>query len=333
MSKVMDSKASASTPSLARRAGELLVGQTEGRLILLNVALGAYLTWSSPYFLTLANLKVVMQGLAEDALLVAGMTILIISGVFDLSVGAVLAFAGVIAAKLTLAGWPPALAFVAAVAAGAAVGVVNGLLITVGRINALIATLGMAFVVRGLIYVITQGFPVSAMDANYSSFGQGAWLGIPNSIVLMIVVLVVADFLLRRSEPGRAIYYLGGNEQAARLAGFNVVRTRVILFGLMGALAALAGVVVSSRLASAGPSIGVGAELRAIAAAVIGGASLSGGRGSIRGAFLGLLLMALITNALILTGVSIYLQSLVTGALLILAMLLDSLHSRARPRH
>lgn len=326
-----DLPASTSSSPFRKLTGYLL-GQTEGRLILLNLALCAYLTWSSPYFLTLANLKVVMQGLAEDALLVAGMTILIISGVFDLSVGAILGFAGVIAAKLTLAGWPPLAAFGVAILAGGAVGVANGLLITVGRVNALIATLGMAFIVRGLIYVITQGFPVSAMNSDYSFFGQGAYLGIPNSIVLMIVVLLIADFLLRRSAPGRAIYYLGGNEMAARLAGFNVTRTRVILFAIMGGLAALAGVVVSSRLASAGPSFGVGAELRAVAAAVIGGASLLGGKGTIRGAFLGLLLMALITNALILTGVSIYLQSLVTGALLILAMLLDSLHSRSRKR-
>jgi ribose transport system permease protein len=305
-----------------------VTGETEGRLLLLNLAMIAYLIWSSPYFLTLGNLRVLMQGLAEDALMVAGMTVLIVSGVFDLSIGAVLAFAGVTAAKLTLMGSPPAAAFVAALLSGAAFGLVNGALVTIGRVNALIATLGMAFVVRGLIYVLTEGFPISSMGASYAAFGQGSLGGIPNSIILMVVVLVVGDFLLRRTAAGRSVYYLGGNEEAARLSGFRVIRLRLALFMLMGLLAALAGVVVSSRLASAGPSFGNGSELRVIAAAVIGGASLQGGRGTIRGAFLGLLLMALITNTLILTSVSIYLQSLVTGLLLIVAMLLDSLQRR-----
>lgn len=314
--------------NLLRGLADRFIRDTVGRLGVIILALSIYLVLSSPYFLTIDNARVLALGLSEDALMVVGMTVLIISGAFDLSIGAIVALTGVVAAKLVLGGVPVPLAFGLGILAGGGIGVLNGLLVAFGDLDALIATLGMSFVVRGLTLVITRGFPISQMADSYSDFGQGTILGVPNTILLMVVVVVISAALMRFSSLGRTVYYLGGNEEAAHLAGFSTKRIRIAVFAVMGLLTGLAGVAISSRLASAGPSFGVGTELRVIAAVVIGGASLKGGRGSIAGAMLGLLLMALITNVLILTGVSIYYQSLVTGIILLIAMLLDRFQNR-----
>jgi ribose transport system permease protein len=314
--------------SPSKTVGKLILsklGQTEGRMLLIVVALIVFLSIVSPYFATVDNLKIVAIGIGEDAILVVGMTFLMISGVFDLSIGATLAFAGVCAAKMVLANVPLGLAFSIAVLLGAAIGTGLGFIVALGKVNALIASLGMAYAVNGLTLAVTQGFPVSMMPENYTSLGQGNLMGIPNTVIFMILIICLGGWSLRYFSPLRAVYYLGGNEEAARLAGIPTKTLRVALFSIMGLLASLAGILVSSRLASAGVVFGTGTELRIIAATVIGGVSLKGGKGSIAGALLGLLFLAMINNTLILLSVQIYYQSLITGLMLIAAVLVDQL--------
>jgi len=314
-----------------RYSGRVLksvIASAEGRMILIVSGLILYMSFASPYFFTVDNFISLAVSLAEDSLLVVGMALLMISGVFDLSIGATLAFAGVCAAKLVLAGVPPYLAFAIAIGAGGCIGCIIGIIVAYIRVNALIASLGMSFVIKGLTLAVTQGFPVSMMPQEYSALGQGEILGVPKSIVIMVVVVATAALIMKFYAPARAIYYLGGNETAARLAGLPTQRLRVLLFTIMGVLAAAAGVIISSRLASAGVTFGVGTELKIIAATVIGGISLQGGKGNVLGAILGLLFLALVNNALILLGVSIYYQSLILGLILIAAVILDRLQDR-----
>jgi ribose transport system permease protein len=292
------------------------------------VATAMILTVSSRYFATVGNIRILAIGIAEDSLLMIGMTLLLISGVFDLSISATLAFAGVCSAKLVLAGTPLMFAFLVAVLVGTAIGFVLGILVAKCKVNALIASLGMQYVVKGLTLAITKGFPVSMMPENYTRFGQGNMMKIPNSVIIMFALLIVSSLLLHKFVWLRSVYYLGGNEDAAKLAGFPTERMRIALFTIMGTLASFAGIIMSSRLASAGVTFGTGAEMRVIAACVIGGVSLNGGKGTILGAFLGLLFLALINDALILLNVEIYYQSLITGIILVVAVLLDSFQNR-----
>lgn len=304
----------------------------EMAMILLIICSCIIMSLASPYFLSLANFIAIARGFAMEGLVVVGMTLLLISGNFDLSVGSVMALAGICSAWLMVGpDLPPVLAVVGGVAVGGLAGLINGLVVTRIKVNPLIATLGMMAIARSCALGFTSGRPVIGVPTGFAWIGQGSLAGIPIPVLIMAVIVLIADILLRRGRSLRQLYYVGGSEKAAKLSGINVDRVVFLTFIASGMFAALAGIISMARLTSGVPTAFVGVELRIIAACVIGGASLSGGEGTIAGALLGLIFMALVTNALTLFGVSIYWEGVVTGTILTLAVSIDMI-SRKRLR-
>jgi ribose transport system permease protein len=309
-----------------------LMAAREITLFVLIAILIVVMSIASPYFLSLANFRAMAVGLVPTGVIVIGMSILLVSGGFDLSVGSVLALASTVCALLMIAGTPILLAIVATLLLGAFIGLVNGLLITGLSINPLVATLGTMSVARGFALVFTEGFSLSSLPTSFGLLGNTNLFGLPPIVWLMIVLVALGDFLLRRSTFFRQIYFIGSNERAARLSGISVDRVRVVAYVLTALLAALAGIMLASRLMSGTPTAGNGLELQVLAAAVIGGASLRGGEGTVLGAFLGAVFVALINNAMTMLAVSIYWQMIVTGAVLVAAVAIDMIGRRRAAR-
>ena len=277
----------------------------------------------TPHFLTVSNLLNVAEQAAIIAIVAVGMTFVIITGGIDLSVGSVLAFAGVVMASVLHLEVPLPLALAVALGTGLFCGLVNGLLITVGRLPPFIATLGMMSVARGTALMFTEGRPVSGFSGGFRSLATGELLGIPVSVVIMVGVYVVAHFVLTRTKLGRYTYAIGGNEEAALLSGVNVKLYKAAVYGIAGMLSGLAAVILTARLNSAQPIAGMMYELDAIAATVIGGTSLLGGEGTVVGTLIGALIMAVLRNGLNLLGVSSFIQQVVIGSVIIAAVLID----------
>lgn len=323
---------------MGRTAGGESVGVRArlGVTLALVLAAGILLAATSPAFATPANLTAVALGMSLDTVVAVGMTVLIVSGGFDLSVGSVMALAGAAAALVATTGGDRSTAALAAAAAGlatgAAVGAVNGAVVARLGVNPLVATLATMSIARGLVLVLTGGYGLSNLPAAFNAIGQAAWLGQQSPIWAMAVLVPLGELLLRRSRWLRASYAIGGNERAAHLSGIPVARFKALNYVLTGSLAGLAGVLLAARLGTATVSAGMNAELRVIAAVVLGGASLSGGEGSIIGSFLGVLLMALIGNALNLFAVSPNWQPFITGGVLLFAVTLDAAGRRWRGR-
>jgi ribose/xylose/arabinose/galactoside ABC-type transport system permease subunit/ABC-type sugar transport system substrate-binding protein len=294
-------------------------------LIVLVVAMSAL----SGDFLTTDNLLNVGVQAAVTAVLAFGVTFVIVSAGIDLSVGSVAALsATVLAWSATRHGVPVALAVVLAIATGIVCGLVNGFLIAYGKLPPFIATLAMLSVGRGLALVISQGSPI-AFPASVSHLGDtlGGWLPVP--VLVMIVMGLIAAFVLGRTYIGRSMYAIGGNEEAARLSGLRVQKQKLAIYALSGVFAAAAGIVLASRLSSAQPQAADGYELDAIAAVVIGGASLAGGTGKASGTLIGALILAVLRNGLNLLSVSAFWQQVVIGVVIALAVLLDTVRRRA----
>ncbi|MGH9751369.1 MAG: substrate-binding domain-containing protein [Blastocatellia bacterium] len=276
-------------------------------------------------FLTGDNLKAILTGLAPDGLIAIGMTFVIITGGFDLSVGSTLALGGYVASVAILSGYSATTAIALGVLSGAMVGLVNGLIITKVKVNPLVTTLGTMTIVRGIVLVETQGRVMTGFPQSFRQLGEGSAMGVFYPVIIFLVLAVMADLLLRHSRFLRQNYYVGGNEEAARLSGIDVDRVRIVMYVITGMLAAMAGVITTARNDSASPIAGTGAELRVIAAVVIGGASLSGGAGTVLGTFLGLLLTGMIANGLGFMSVSFYAEGIITGLILIVAVMIDQL--------
>lgn len=305
------------------------------RLLLDNGALSALvvlvvaLSLLSGDFLTTQNLLNVGVQAAVTAILAFGVTFVIVSAGIDLSVGSVAALsATVLAWSATSEGVPVWLAVVLAVVTGVACGLVNGALVSYGKLPPFIATLAMLSVGRGLSLVISQGSPI-AFPGSVSRIGDtlGGWLPVP--VIVMVVMGLVTAVILGRTYIGRSMYAIGGNEEAARLSGLRVKRQKVAVYALSGLFAAVAGIVLASRLSSAQPQAAQGYELDAIAAVVIGGASLSGGVGKASGTLIGALILAVLRNGLNLLSVSAFWQQVVIGVVIALAVLLDTVRRRA----
>jgi ribose transport system permease protein len=305
---------SASGPrALARRFGAVA-----GLLVL------CLLLWIlTPYFLTVANLLNVMEQTAINAIVAVGMTYVIISGGIDLSVGSLLAVAGVVLALALRADWPAPVAAFAALATGAIGGLANGVGIAFGKLPPFIMTLGMMSVARGAALLLTDGRPVSGFGAGFRSLATGHVVGIPAPIVLTLVIYLVSHVVLSRTRFGRYVYGIGGNEEATRLSGVPVRFHKTVVYGVSGAASAVAAILLTARLNTAQPIAGINYELDAIAATVIGGTSLSGGDGSLGGTLIGALTMGVLRNGLNLLGVSSFLQQLVIGVVIIAAVLVD----------
>lgn len=297
-------------------------------IILIVVLVGIMAIVAPDTFPRPANAAVVLLDTAQTAILACGMMLLMISGMFDLSIGGILAFSGIMAGLAAkMLGLPPIIAFLIGCAWGALLGAVNGVLVTKFKINALIATLATASIYRGGLQ-LTSGAGVTNIGNDFTVFGQTQILGIYSPFWFMAVIVVVFAFLVGRTRYFRQAYYIGGNARAAKLSGINVDRTVFVFFVIMGLLAGLAGALLASRLNTAVVLAGTGVELKVITAVVLGGASLSGGVGTIFGAFLGVLFMALLQNAMIIAGISPFWQLIVVGIVLLASVGLDQLARR-----
>ncbi len=304
----------------ARQFGTLL-----GLIVLVIV-----LWLATPHFLTVSNLLNVAQQTSINAIIAVGMTFVIISAGIDLSVGSVMAFAGVVLASALQAGMPPALAIAVGLGVGFFSGLVNGLLITYGRLPPFISTLGMMSVARGAALLYTQGRPISGFSEPFRFLATGEIFYIPAPVMMMAAVYLAAHFLLTRTKLGRYTYAIGGNEEAAVLSGVNVKFHKTMVYGLCGLLSGLAAIILTARLNSAQPIAGIMYELDAIAATVIGGTSLMGGEGTIVGTLIGAFIMGVLRNGLNLLGVSSFIQQIVIGAVIILAVLIDMAFKRQK---
>jgi ribose transport system permease protein len=289
------------------------------------LALTGALALLSPDFLTVANLFDVTRQVSINAVISFGMTLVILLGGIDLSVGSILAVSSLVIALLIRAGEPAALATLVGALCGAVMGAVNGLLVTKGRVAPFIATLGTMTLLRGVALVLCQGSPISGFSSRFFSALGGGYVAqvIPLPVVWMLALFAVLWFLLGRTVFGRHVYATGGNPEAASLSGVNVDRVQIIVYTLSGLTAALAGVILTSRLDSAQPTAGAGYELDAITAVVLGGTSLAGGRGWIFGTLLGALLIGVLNNGLNLIGISAFYQQVIKGSVILLAVLLD----------
>ena len=292
-------------------------------IALLAVCLG--LAFMSPDFLTVGNVMNVMRQVSINALIAFGMTLVILLGGIDLSVGSILAVSSVLAAMLMKAGYDPALATLAGILAGALMGAVNGLVVAKGKVAPFIATLGMMTVLRGTSLVLSNGSPITGFSSEFFSMLGGGYVAdlIPIPVVWMLAMFALFWFVLKKTVFGRHVYATGGNAEAARLSGVKTDRVQIAVYTLCGVMSAMAGVILTSRLNSAQPTAGVGYELDAIAAVVLGGTSLAGGRGWIFGTLVGALLIGVLNNGLNLMGVSSFYQQVIKGAVILLAVLLD----------
>nr|WP_321512810.1 ribose ABC transporter permease [uncultured Pseudodesulfovibrio sp.] len=282
----------------------------------------------NPNFFTTGNILNILRQTAINAIMAVGMTLVILTAGIDLSVGSVLALCGAIGASLIAAEMPLVLAVGAALGAGALLGAASGVIIAKGKVQAFIATLVSMTMVRGLTLVYTDGRPISTgftdvADA-FAFIGTGYLFGIPVPIWIMAVTFVGAWYLLNHTRLGRYIYALGGNESATRLSGINVDSIKITVYAIAGFLSALSGLIVTSRLSSAQPTAGYGYELDAIAAVVLGGTSLMGGKGTITGTLLGALIIGFLNNALNLLDVSSYYQMIAKALVILLAVLVDT---------
>ncbi|SOH94941.1 ribose transport system permease protein [Monaibacterium marinum] len=312
-------------------------------LLTLLLLIGVF-AFTSPAFLSVNNGLTVLLQTSVIGLLAIGMTMVIITGGIDLSVGSVLALSGVIAGLLIKAGLPVAPAMVMGVVTGGVCGLMNGLIITKMRITPFVATLGMMMIARGIALQLTGAAPISRLGEAFGWLGNGALFrlvemqdngfprvifpGIPYPAILLVIMAILGAYLLQRRQIGRHIFSVGSNEEAARLSGVNVDRTNIWAYTASGALAGLAGMVLMSRLVTVQPNEGVMYELDAIAASVIGGASLMGGVGSISGSMIGAFIIGVLRNGLNMAGTSAFIQQIIIGIVVIGAVYIDQIRNR-----
>ncbi len=298
--------------------------QKQGALVGLLVIIVA-LAILSPNFLTMDNLMNVFRQVSINALIAFGMTFVILTGGIDLSVGSILALSSALTAGFMVGGMNSILAMFIGILLGALMGAANGVAVAKGKIAPFIATLATMTIFRGLTLVYTEGKPITGISDSFAFqlVGRGYFFGIPFPVVITVIAFIILYILLRKTTFGRSVYATGGNEEAARLSGLKIDRIKIAVYSISGAMAALAGVILTSRLNSAQPTAGTSYELDAIAAVVLGGTSLAGGRGHITGTLIGALIIGVLNNGLNLLGVSSFYQQVVKGGVILLAVLLD----------
>ncbi|MDW5471650.1 ABC transporter permease [Staphylococcus equorum] len=290
-------------------------------LILLVIIISAL----NSAFLEPSNLFNLLRQVSINGLIAFGMTFVILTGGIDLSVGSTLALSSAMVAILMVSGVDSIIALLLGCFFGAVLGAVNGLLITLGKMAPFIATLATMTVFRGLTLVITDGNPITNLNGSYAFqlFGRGYFLGIPVPAVTMFVTFIILYILLHKTVFGRQTYAMGGNEKAAFISGIKVNKLKIMIYSLAGLMSAMAGAILTSRLNSAQPTAGMSYELDAIAAVVLGGTSLTGGKGRILGTLIGVLIIGVLNNGLNLLGVSSFYQQVVKGVVIIIAVLID----------
>ena len=290
--------------------------------------LGLVFAVMSPNFLSVNNLVTVVQQSSNIAILAYAETMVIITGGIDLSLGSILGVSGVVVGKMILAGAPVWSAVLGGILTGGLCGVVNGFVVSKMKLVPFIATLGMQNIARGVAYVLTNSLPVSGLSEGLYFIGGGSVGIIPVPVIIMLVLAVGFAFLLKKCAFGRRVYSIGSNREAARLSGINVGRTEMGVFAIGGLLAGLVGVILASRVLSSQPNAGVGYESDAIAAAIIGGTSPSGGSGTILGTVIGALTIAVLKNGLNLLQVNPFWQQIAIGIVIIVAVFIDNLRQK-----
>ncbi|WP_138420502.1 ABC transporter permease [Aquibacillus sediminis] len=277
-------------------------------------------------FLEYNNIINVVRQVAINGLLAIGMTYVILTGGIDLSVGSILAFSGVVSASLVTGDseLPVLLAVLVGIMAGSILGFINGFIIARFNVAAFVATLAMMSIARGLTMVYSNGNPISGLSDGFKFIGGGELIGIPIPVIILFIVFVLGAFILQKTRFGRYVYAVGGNETSARVSGIKVNRVKIAVYTISGMLSGLAGVVLSARVTAGLPQAGTAYELDAIAAVVIGGTSLVGGRGRLWGTIIGVLIIGVLSNGLDLLNVSSYFQMIVKGIIIIAAVLFDS---------
>jgi erythritol transport system permease protein len=336
----------------AGRAGQgtrLAMIFLQGRTLIVLVVLVIMFSLISKNYLTTSNLLLMSKHVSITALMAIGVTFVILTGGIDLSVGSIAGLSGMIAGGLLYEGlklpggdtvwFSTGMVLIIAILVGAVVGLVNGLLITKLKVAPFIATLGMLYVARGLADLRSKGatFPNLAgtparHNTGFDTLGVKSWLGVPVAIWIMIVVAAIAVLVTTRTPFGRRIYAVGGNERAAELAGIRISRVKIAAYIISGACAALAGLIITSELGAAYPDTATTYELNAIAAAVLGGTALSGGKGTIVGTIVGALVIGFLSDGLVLVGVSTFWQLVVKGTVIVLAVVLEQTQERVRTR-
>jgi len=299
-------------------------------LIFVIIIFSLVVSLFTPYFFTGTNLGAMLMGLTVEGLVVLGMVILLVSGGLDLSVGAVMAFVGVVTGMMVISDVPVFVSVLLGLIIAVLIGMLNGFLIAKAGLNPFITTLGMMMAVKGLMLIISKGKAVLNMPDDFKALGQGTFLGIQYPIYVLLFFVVVMDLLLRNSRFMRQGYYVGINEHSAKLNGINVTRVKVFNYSVSAFFAGLAGIMITARFGSASVTLGENTALNVITAAIIGGASLNGGEGTVLGAFLGALFMQILSTSLNLLDVNIYWQTFLTGIILILAILIDSVNERRK---
>lgn len=295
------------------------------------VIVGIAATIASPYFLTTANMKNVVIGMSIEMVVAIGLTIVLLSGGIDLSVGSVVALSAVVIALVFDAGASIPVAILAGLLSGLVVGLVNGALIAYVGLNPLITTLGTMTIFRSVVYILSGGYAMSSIPGGFKALANDAYfLGIPNLVLLTIVLVVIFHLFVWQNVWFRKFAFLGGSEMAALRAGIDIKRLKLAGYVICSVLAALGGAVVLARLGSAFPNTATGMELRVITAVIVGGCSIYGGRGTVLGSALGVLFLALINNVLVLNAVSVYWQGVASGCVLILAVLSDAIVNRGK---
>lgn len=285
-------------------------------LILVSILMGV----ASDNFFQLSNIMNVLRQVSIVGILAVGMTFVILTGGIDLSVGAVMALAGTIAAGLMVNGVMPPFAILGGLGVGLGFGVVNGVLVAWGRMPAIIVTLATMGIARGFGLMYSGGYPISGLPSWFAWFGTG-WIGpVPVPVIIMFVVYFIAWIILERTGFGRHIYAVGGNEQATRLSGVRVNRVKLAVYTISGLTSSIAAVILTARLMSGQPNAGMGFELDAIAAVVLGGTAIAGGRGSIIGTLIGAVLLGILNNGLNLIGIDPYVQNVIKGVIILLAI-------------
>lgn len=304
-------------------------------IIIVFFAFCVILAFANPYFLKAKNLINVLRQVSINGLLSIGMTFVILTGGIDLSVGSLLAFAGVVGGSLVSPAfaqrgfvYPVWISIIVALACGAILGSVTGLLVSKMKVPAFVATLGMLSIARGFTFIYTDGMPIPNIDNSFLFLGQGIILGVPFPVIIFGFVFALAWIVLYKTRFGRYIYAVGGNEKSAKVSGINTKLIIFSVYGISGLLSALGGLILTARTTAGLPQAGSSYELDAIAAVVIGGTSLSGGQGDLVGTLFGALIIGVLNNGLDLMGVSSYYQQVFKGAIIIGAVLLDSIRKR-----
>jgi len=305
-----------------------LFKQKESAIVLALLGIMLTITIIAPSFATIGNIYRVTRQISFVAIVALGVFIVILTGSIDLSIGSIVGISGITCGLSMAAGLNPIIAVLIGMLTGIAVGLINGALVAYVGITPFIVTLGMLSMARGSIWVMTKGWPVEKIAPSFMFIGQGDFLGIPIPVIIMVFVAIIAHVFLRYSVFGRRVFAIGGNEEATRLSGINVKKIKWIVYGISGFLASITGIILVARFSSAQTSSGDGWELDAIAAAVIGGTSLTGGAGSVLGVLIGAAIMGVIRNGLVLMKVSAYWQTSIMGFIIVLAAIIDRLKNR-----